>query len=173
MDEEQQKELQELHDVPPAQVIFEDSITDETQLKDVSTDEKRKEELKRKLLMRQENWGVGFPGGPEAINISGRPRSIPQLSKLTNRQIRERELLNLCRKIKPYQTKAIQTLIKILDNPDSSEQNKIKAAVFITQFYKDLLKDTFDYRYDDDQGKEVDEKKEPVFSLKMINPDEK
>jgi len=165
-----QTELQELNQVPKAEVIFEEAINDNTSIRLISTEEERKKELEQKLQQRllDPEWGKGFPPGPEKINVAGRPK-LPQLSKLTNRQIREKELLNLCRKIKPYQTKAIQTFVKILDNPDSSDQNKLKAAAFIAQFYKELLKDVFHKDYDDDQGKEVQEDNTPVFRLHMID----
>ena len=169
-EEPTEAEIKELQDVPSSTVLFEDSIKDDTQLRTIPTDGNRKEELEAALKKRKESWGEGFNGGPGAINVNGRPK-VPQLSKLTNRQIREKELLNLCRKFKPHLTKAVKTFTDILENPDSSETNKLKAAVFITQFYKEIIKDTFDYRYDNDQGKDVQEDNKPVFSLKMIEPE--
>lgn len=171
MNEEQLKEIAE---VPDPNIIFEESIKETTSLRQVSTDEERKKQLEEKLKDRlaDPEWGQGFRGGVDKINLAGRPMKLPELSKLSNREIREKELLNLCRKIKPYQTKAIQAIVKILDNPESSDQNKLKAAVFVTEFYKGLLKDTFDYRYDNDQGKEVTEDNTSAFSLKMIDTNE-
>ena len=169
------QELKELQQVPDSTVIFEDSIDQDINLREVPDEpEQRKQELEQRLQQRlaDPEWGANFKGGKEAINLNGRPR-IPQLSKMTNKQIRTKELLNLCRKVKPYQTKAIQAIVKILDDPESSDQNKIKAAVFITEFYKSLIKETFDYRYDEDHAKEVQEDNTPVFSLKMIDSEDK
>ena len=165
------QELKELQQVPDIPVIFEESIKQDTNLRQVADEpENKKQELEQRFQERlaDPEWGANFRGGKEAINLNGRPK-IPQLSKMTNKQIRTKELLNLCRKVKPYQTKAIQAIVKILDDPESSDQSKIKAAVFITEFYKSLIKETFDYRYDEDHAKEVQEDNTPVFSLKMLN----
>jgi len=93
--------------------------------------------------------------------------------KPTNREIRERALLELCRKFKPLQTRAIQTALKIMENEQGADQNRLKAAVFLSQTYRQLLIDTFNKDYDEDEGEEIQQgPKAPVFSLTMINSPE-
>lgn len=104
-------------------------------------------------------------------NPNGRPKKDP-FEKKTNRQIREEELLSLCRKFKPLQTKAIQAAVKILDDSEASDQNKLKASALIIATYKQLLESTFDYRYDDEAAEEVQQQNAPVFSLKVVGDSE-
>lgn len=108
--------------------------------------------------------------GCNSPNPLGRPSKNSLLLKpKTNRQIREEELLSLCRKFKPLQSKAIQAAVKILDNNEAADQNKLKAASLLLGMYRDLLKDTFHKDYDTDAGVEVQQNNAAVFSLKMID----
>lgn len=114
----------------------------------------------------------GFRGGDAAINRAGR-KPKDGTEKPTNREIRERSLLELCRKFKPLQTRAIQTALKIMENEQGADQNRLKAAVFLSQTYRQLLIDTFNKDYDEDEGEEIQQgPKAPVFSLTMINSPE-
>jgi len=162
-------EVKELSKLQP-EVLFEDAITNDTPLTK-AVDTTKKEILEQKLAARTD-FGEGFRGGVENINLKGRPHKLPQLTKMSNRELRSKELMNLCRKLRPYQTKAVQAIVHILDDPAASDQNKLKAAVFISEFYKGLVKDLYDYRYDEEQGKEIQEDNAPVFSLKMIDPED-
>jgi hypothetical protein len=113
-----------------------------------------------------------WKGDYEKINRAGRPpKKFAVLEKKTNRQIREQEFLGLLRKFKPYLTKAVQTQIHIMGADGTSDQNKLKASAFIIGMYRDLLKDGFDYRYDESEATPVQDNT-PVFSLKMINGDD-
>ena len=115
----------------------------------------------------------GFRGGDAAINRAGRKPKDGTEEKPTNREIRERALLELCRKFKPLQTRAIQTALKIMENEQGADQNRLKAAVFLSQTYRQLLIDTFNKDYDEDEGEEIQQgPKAPVFSLTMINSPE-
>lgn len=134
--------------------------------------------LKTKISLIEEDdytppsaWGEGFNAGADAINVIGRPPKMRNLEKKTNRQIREQELLSLTRKFKPHVTKAIQAAVKIIDNPDAADSNKLKASALLVQTYRQLLLDTFDHRYDSDEGTEVQDDNSPMFSLKIVGDD--
>jgi hypothetical protein len=132
----------------------------------LSVEDRMTEELRLKLEARK---AKGWKGPVNAINLDGRPkREFPDKPK-TNREVREQELLSLTRKLKPHLTKAVLETVKILDNSHSSDQNKLKAAAFLVGTYKDLIKETFDYRYDTEAAEEVQQQNAPVFSLRMID----
>lgn len=109
-----------------------------------------------------------FPGMPP-LNPAGRPKKVLEKGKKTNRELRAEEFLNLVRKFRPHLTKAVQAAVKILDNEKANDQNKLRASALIISTYKDLVKDLYDYKYDDEAGDEIQEKNATVFSLKMIN----
>lgn len=119
----------------------------------------------------QEKKATGFALNPDGINKKGRPRML-RLPERTNREIRQSELISLVRKFKPLQTKAIQAAIKIIDSQDSNDSNKLRASALLIQTYRQLLLDTFDYRYDDEQSEEIQDKNVPIFSLKIINTED-
>ena len=105
-------------------------------------------------------------------NPSGRPLVVDK-DKPTNRSNRQRELMSLVRKLKPIQTKAIQAAVNILDDKTASENGKLRSAALIIQTYKDLVKDLYDYRYDDDEAEEIMVDNKPAFSLHMLPSKEK
>ena len=84
------------------------------------------------------------------INIAGRPRSSGEI--LTNRKIREKELLLLLRKLKPHVASSITTAAGIMGSKSASDQNKLKGAVIILKAYTDLVGDV----YGEDEEKEED-----------------
>lgn len=99
------------------------------------------------------------------INTLGR---IKAASKMTNRELRERELLSLLRKIKPLVADSINTAVKIMKNNDASDQNKLKAAVIILDNYKQMVSDVYSDKYDEDEAEEIQQPNAPVFSLKVV-----
>lgn len=115
------------------------------------------------------------PGDPR-INRSGRPKLDPNAlpQRKTNRKLREAALMELVRKFRPLQTKAIQAAVKILDDERGTEASKLKAAALIIGTYKDLIKEVYDYRYDLEDAEEINKEEEPKpkFSLKMVNTGE-
>ena len=100
-------------------------------------------------------------------NAAGRPKVV-DAEKPTNRTLREKALLELVRKFRPLQGKAIAAAVNILDDKLASENGKLRSAALIIQTYKDLLKETYDYRYDSDDATPMQEDNKPVFSLHMI-----
>lgn len=107
---------------------------------------------------------------PNINRIGRKPRSAED--KPTNRELRERALMDLVRKFKPLQTKAIQAAVKIIDNQEANDANKLKASALIISTYKSLLTEVYDLRYDEEVGEEIQQVSAPVFSLKMISGDE-
>lgn len=109
--------------------------------------------------------------GMKSANEAGRPKVLDK-DKKSNKILRGEELLNLVRKLKPHLSRAVMTAAKILDDENSSESGKLRAAALIIATYKDLVKDVYDYRYDDDEGTAIQETdNRPVFSLKVIGND--
>lgn len=104
-------------------------------------------------------------------NPSGRPLVVDK-DKLTNRMLRERAFLEMVRRFRPLQGKAIAAAVSILDNKESSENGKLRSAALIIQTYKELIKETYDYKYDESEGTPMQEDNKPVFSLKIINNEE-
>jgi hypothetical protein len=100
------------------------------------------------------------------INTKGRIKSD---RLLTGRELRQRELLSLVRKIKPHVSLAITEAVKILGNKEAADANKLKAAVIILDQFKGLVKDIYDV--EDDTSTEEIQQNGPVFSLTMIRGD--
>ena len=101
-------------------------------------------------------------------NYAGRPK-VKTTDKPTNRVLRERALLEMVRKFRPLQAKALAAAISIIDNKEAQDVNKLKAAALLIQTYKDLVKDVYDYRYDNDEGEEMHKAEAmPKFSLHVL-----
>ena len=102
------------------------------------------------------------------INRNGRPKKVDLLDKKTNRELKEKELLMLLRKIKPHVSEAIIQAARIMKNEEASHQNQLKAATVLLDNYRKLTLDL----YDGDQeaeGVEVQENA-PSFSLTLLEP---
>lgn len=103
--------------------------------------------------------------------VSGNPHGRKKLidaEKPTNRILRERSLLEMVRKFRPLQSKAIAAAVHILDNKDASENGKLRSAALIIQTYKDLIKEVYDQKYDDSEGTPMQEENKPAFTLHML-----
>lgn len=111
------------------------------------------------------NWAPGVSG-----NAAGRPRVLSK-EKRTNKELRGEALMQLVRKLKPYQTKAVQAAVSILDNEQSAESSKLRASALILTLYKDLVKDLYSKDYDTDEGEEIQEH-QPSFSLHVLKKPE-
>ncbi len=112
-------------------------------------------------------WGKGM----QSPNPAGRPYNDDK-EKKTNRALREKAFVQLLRKFAPHQSKAVMTAVKVMDNAEASDQNKLKASALIIGVYKDLLKDAYHKDYDTDQGEEIQDNS-PAFSLHYIEPKDK
>lgn len=111
--------------------------------------------------------------GMPSLNPAGRPKKVLEKEKRTNRECRSEEFMSLVRKFRPHLTKAIQAAVKVIDNREASDQNKLKASALIISTYKDLVKELYDYRYDEEEAEEIQQKNAPIFSLKMVGVEEK
>ena len=105
-------------------------------------------------------------------NPNGRPRRDSTVDKPTNRELKERELVMLLRKIKPHVAEAIMQAAAIMKNAEASHQNQLKAATILLDNYRRLTLDMYDGEDQaDEAGVEVQQNNAPVFSLKMVNAD--
>jgi hypothetical protein len=105
-------------------------------------------------------------------NPNGRPRRDSIVDKPTNRELKERELVMLLRKVKPHVAEAIIQAANIMKNQEASHQNQLKAATILLDNYRRLTLDLYDGEEKaDDAGVEVQQNNAPVFSLKMVNAD--
>jgi hypothetical protein len=105
-------------------------------------------------------------------NPNGRPRRDSIVDKPTNRELKERELVMLLRKIKPHVAEAIMQAAAIMKNAEASHQNQLKAATILLDNYRRLTLDMYDGEDQaDEAGVEVQQNNAPVFSLKMVNAD--
>lgn len=112
------------------------------------------------------NWQQG-----QSANPAGRPKTIDR-DKKTNREIRSETLLNMVRRFRPHLTRAINAAVEILENKEASESGKLRASALIIQTYRELVKDVYDLKYDDEEGEEIQQSNAPVFSLRMIGKEE-
>lgn len=124
--------------------------------------------------MEEQKKVSGWRGPAGSINRAGRPKkSEEDKERKTNRELRQEELLSLVRKFKPLQTKAIQAAVKVIDNSQSNDSSKLRAAALIIETHRALLKDLYDYRYDEESAEEVTiDPPTPKFSLKMLENEE-
>lgn len=84
------------------------------------------------------------------INVAGRPKGTGEV--LTNRKIKEKELLNLLRKLKPHVSASISTAATIMGSKDASDQNKLKASVVILKAYTDLVGEVYGENAEDEDN---------------------
>lgn len=115
------------------------------------------------------NW---IPGG-QSPNPAGRPKNSERENKPTNRELKERELLMLLRKIKPHVAEAIMSAAKIMKNEEASHQNQLKAATILLDNYRRLTLDLYDGDEDklEQEGTEVQEQNKPAFTLHVLEGD--
>jgi hypothetical protein len=105
-------------------------------------------------------------------NLKGRPKKESIFDKPTNRELKERELVMLLRKIKPQVAEAIITAAAIMKNEEASHQNQLKAATILLDNYRRLVLDVYDgEEVADKEGTEIQQQNAPVFSLKVVNED--
>lgn len=122
----------------------------------------------------QENKRKGNPnwkkGGPSPW-AAGRPKESERENKPTNRELKERELLMLLRKIKPHVAEAIMSAAKIMKNEEASHQNQLKAATILLDNYRRLTLDLYDGDEDklEQEGTEVQQNNAPILSLRIVD----
>lgn len=107
----------------------------------------------------------------KSANPAGRPRVLDK-DKKSNKTLRSDEFMSLVRKFKPHMSRAVMTAVEIMENKESSEAGRLRASALLIQTYKELVAQLYDYRYDADEGEEIQQNNAPVFSLKMIGKEE-
>lgn len=112
---------------------------------------------------------INSKGNPNIAMYANNRKAKPDGTKLTNREIRQREFLSLLRKIKPHAASAIARAASIMNNKEASHQNVLKAAVILLQQYRETMEAVYDKEYDEDAGEEIQQNNSPVFSLKIVN----
>ena len=100
-------------------------------------------------------------------NPAGRPK-VKDGDKPTNKSLRAKALIEMVRRFRPIQQKAIKAAVDILDNKDASEGGKLKSAALVIEVYRGLIKDLYNIQYDTDEAEEIQEENVPKFSLHMI-----
>lgn len=114
-------------------------------------------------------------GGEIDSNINKLGR-IDKNHKPTAKEIKQKELMSLLRKLKPLMSKSVGVASKIIDSEDSSEAGKLKAAALLIKTYQDLVIEVYDDSKNADgtplEAQEIDQSKAPVFSMTIVNSPE-
>jgi len=111
---------------------------------------------------------TGWRGPEGSINKKGRPVA-PKGEKPTNRELRERELLMLLRKIKPHVADSVMQAAKIMKNEEASHANVLKACTILMDAYRRLTLDLYEGEDPEAEGTEIQEQNNaPAFSLHML-----
>lgn len=127
-----------------------------------------KEKSPNKFKSKEELGGEIDP----RINTKGNPEFGKRnyfAEKKTNRQLRERELMSILRKLKPHVADAIMAAVNIMKNKEANHANQLKAATIILQQYKETMEAVYDKAYDEEDGEEVQQQQAALFSLKVVN----
>lgn len=118
-----------------------------------------------------------MPFKPNDPNINRQGR-IEKDHKPTARELKQKEIMSLLRKLKPLMSKSVNTAAKIIDSEDASEAGKLRAATVLLGLYKDLIKEAYDHDIKleevvETEAQEIDTSKNaPIFSLTVLNKPE-
>ena len=102
------------------------------------------------------------------INALGR---IKPTKALTKREIKDRELLSLARKVKPLMAEAIGVSAKVMRDEKASHASQLKASALLLTIYQQLVRDIYEGKEEDEEGQshqEIQEQK-PLFSLTVVD----
>jgi len=101
----------------------------------------------------------------------GRPKKDPE-RKVTRRELKDKELLVLLRKIKPHISGAVMAAARIMEKENSTDVNKLKAAALFIEQYRRLSLDLYDGEDLEVEVEEIEEEVEQkpasVFSLVRV-----
>lgn len=90
---------------------------------------------------------------------------------MTKRELKDRELIMLARKIKPLMAEAIGTSAKVMRDDKASHASQLKASALLISVYQQLVRDLYDGKEDtdDDQGNPEIQEQKPLFSLTVVD----
>lgn len=107
---------------------------------------------------------------------SGNPKGRPNASELINPKsvsgnaLREKELKQILRRLKPISTKALTQIANMIDDEKTSETTKLRASVFVITEYEKLMNEVYKpikgENFDEDSDEDEDT---PVVSLRVLN----
>lgn len=112
-------------------------------------------------------WQKGVSG-----NLNGRPKTVNKDRK-NNKEQRADELLKLLRKLYPHLSKSVKAISDVLDDKNAPYSEKLKASALYLKTYSEVIKDLYDKSYDLDEATPAQEENKPLFSLTMINSENK
>jgi hypothetical protein len=112
------------------------------------------------------------PGEAWKGNAAGRPSLADKVKKPTARQLKDRELLMLLRKIRPHVADSILAASRIMGNQDAKDADKLKAATVILDNYRKLVIDLYDGADPGEDALEIQPENRPAFSLRVIEGDD-
>ena len=123
----------------------------------------------------------GWRGPEGSRNNAGRPKEEDR-KKVTRRSLRDKELMQLARKLRPHQSAAIMEAVRIMGNKEATDANKLKAVAFLSDTYRKLITEIYEGEPDGDEKgnvkdgdnpEEIQPQHKPVFSLHMLPPPDK
>ena len=120
-----------------------------------------------------------FVKGDKNINRNGRPTIEDRAldDKPTRRQLKDKELLTLLRKIKPHMSDAILKSVHIMQDNSAAHQNQLRAATMILDLYRKLVMDLYDGEVPEDEDENVPEiqrtNPKATFSLTVVKDEDK
>lgn len=113
----------------------------------------------------------GWRGPEGSRNNAGRPKEEDR-KKVTRRSLRDKELMQLARKLRPHQSAAIMEAVRIMGNKEATDANKLKAVAFLSDTYRKLITEIYEGEPEEDTGTDPAEiqpqDNKPVFSLHML-----
>jgi Ribonuclease G/E len=101
------------------------------------------------------------------INTEGRIKSSKVMTK---RELKEKELLMLARKIKPLMAEAINVSAKVMRDEKATHASQLKASALLLSVYQQLIDDLYEGKEDETEDSTTAEiqPQAPLFSLKVI-----
>lgn len=107
------------------------------------------------------------------INRKGRGtgKDLVNPKSLTGEEIREKELKQILRRMKPLNNKALNKIGEMLESETTTEAGRIKLSVFVIKTYQDMMDDLYKpvNGSSSDNEDQDDFEEAPTFSLKVVN----
>lgn len=98
---------------------------------------------------------MAFKKGDPNINRAGRPTRPKDNKVLTNREVKDTELLMLLRKIKPHVSQSILKAAQIMRNDAALHKDQLKAATILLDAYKSTMLELYEQEDLEDGALEI------------------